>query len=81
MSFIENTDTIREIHKKTVKVIMSCTSIQHIDAAENYVIIALTRLRSFKMVNAKEREVMKNIINNITFLMRIKEKMLQKSGK
>lgn len=81
MSFIENKDTIRAIHKKTVNVILSCTSLQHIEVAENYVGIALDRLRSFKMANAKEREVMRNIINNISFLMRIKERMLQKSGK
>lgn len=81
MSFIENKDAIRAIHKKTVNVIMSCTSLQHIEVAENYVDIALDRLRSFKMANAKEREVMRNIISNITFLMRIKERLLRKSGK
>jgi geranylgeranyl pyrophosphate synthase len=81
MSFIENKDAIRAIHKKTVNVIMSCTSLQHIEVAENYVDIALDRLRSFKMANAKEREVMRNIISNITFLLRIKERLLRKSGK
>ena len=80
MSFADNQDTIREIHKKTVSVIMSCDSLDQVSAMQTYARLAIKRLKQFNLVNRREREVMYNIVTNIQFLSKIKHKLI-KSGK
>lgn len=80
MSFADNQDIIREIHKKTISVIMSCETLDHVGAMQTYAQLAIKKLKQFNLVNKREREVMYNIVTNIQFLSKIKYRMI-KSGK
>lgn len=55
---------------------MSCDRIRHLDAAQQYVRLAIKRLKQFKMVNATERKTMETIITNIEFILKIKSRRL-----
>jgi len=76
MSFIQHKDEIKAIHKKSIAVVMSCDRIRHLDAAQQYVRLAIKRLKQFKMVNAAERKTMETIVTNIEFILKIKSRRL-----
>jgi len=76
MSFIQQKDEIKAIHKKAIAVVMSCDRNRHLDAAQQYVSLAIKRLKQFKMVNATERKTMETIITNIEFIIKIKSRRL-----
>jgi len=76
MSFIQHKDEIKAIHKKAIAVVMSCDRNRQLDAAQQYVRLAVKRLKQFKMVNATERKTMETIITNIEFILKIKSRRL-----
>jgi len=76
MRFIQHKDEIKANHKKTIEVVMSCDRIRHLDAAQQYVRLAIKRLKQFKMVNAAERKTMETIVTNIEFILKIKSRRL-----
>lgn len=55
---------------------MSCERNRQLDAAQQYVRLAVRKLKQFKMVNATERKTMENIITNIEFILKIKSRRL-----
>ena len=55
---------------------MSCDRNRQLDAAQQYVRLAIKRLKQFKMVNAAERKTMETIVTNIEFILKIKSRRL-----
>ena len=55
---------------------MSCDRNRQLDAAQQYVRLAVKRLKQFKMVNATERKTMETIVTNIEFILKIKSRRL-----
>jgi hypothetical protein len=77
MNFKDDMQLIFDIHRKAIKVVVSCTNRLHLESAERYFNNLKALFKTISCRNKMEVDALENIVKSVESLVKIKRRSLK----